>query len=583
MKIKKHIIFLLCMLCVCLSFSCSRNPMLDELERIKGVGDKNPDMALSMLDSLELEIRGENEYVKNKYDLLRIRLNDKAEHMPNSDIMIKNLIAYFKNNGSNEDKQEVFYYAGSVYRDLHDTPRALTNFLKSIDYANRGKCDSIMLRNTYSDINYLQYLVQNYKEAVKMAKKEYEMCKSLGTDEVLPNLHIGSSYLALHRTKQAKAAFDAALALIVRAKNISKYQSLLIDMLEDYSDMKDIAKAKKCMSLIDKSALADSSAASCMAFAQYYDAMGNHDSAIIYCKRIVDNVKDITYIYDASRLLFRIYEKNGNAGDACKYADITMRMSDSIDFGKRQEMAATVNNEFQYHLDEKKEHALNCKINRYRNLLVGGSFFMILMVCIAYVLYVKKKNKDLQNILALSSELQRVSEDDRKLHEEIEQKEIELRNSKEGLDKNSIELDKAKEELQCVNEELVIYSKRLNEKEQELSDKKKQNKEITRLLHLSKLEDNAEEIVRAIKKSAEDKRSLETADWKLLYKAVDKLYPSFKDSLFKELGSCNEQQMQVCYLIHIGVSRNLIPLLTGLSRATVWRWSKKYDRVMNYE
>ena len=71
--------------------------MLDELERIKGVGDKNPDMALSMLDSLELEIRGENEYVKNKYDLLRIRLNDKAEHMPNSDIMIKNLIAYFKN------------------------------------------------------------------------------------------------------------------------------------------------------------------------------------------------------------------------------------------------------------------------------------------------------------------------------------------------------------------------------------------------------------------------------------------------------------------------------------------------------
>ena len=41
--------------------------MLDELERIKGVGDKNPDMALSMLDSLELEIRGENEYVKKLF------------------------------------------------------------------------------------------------------------------------------------------------------------------------------------------------------------------------------------------------------------------------------------------------------------------------------------------------------------------------------------------------------------------------------------------------------------------------------------------------------------------------------------
>jgi hypothetical protein len=40
----------------------------------------------------------------------------------------------------------------------------------------------------------------------------------------------------------------------------------------------------------------------------------------------------------------------------------------------------------------------------------------------------------------------------------------------------------------------------------------------------SSLEENAEKIVRTIKKSAEDKKSLETADWKLLYKAVDKLY-----------------------------------------------------------
>ena len=45
-------------------------------------------MALTMLDSLELDVRDKGEYVRNKYDLLRIRLNDKADHMPSSDMMI---------------------------------------------------------------------------------------------------------------------------------------------------------------------------------------------------------------------------------------------------------------------------------------------------------------------------------------------------------------------------------------------------------------------------------------------------------------------------------------------------------------
>ena len=62
------------------------------MERIKEIGNENPKMALVMLDSLEADIRNESDYAKNKYDLLRIRLNDKAENMPSSDIMIKRLM-----------------------------------------------------------------------------------------------------------------------------------------------------------------------------------------------------------------------------------------------------------------------------------------------------------------------------------------------------------------------------------------------------------------------------------------------------------------------------------------------------------
>ena len=178
---------------VLLLAACSRDRSLGRMEQIKALGDRNPNQALAMLDSLEVVVRGENEYVKSKYDLLRIRLNDKAYKTPTSDIMIKKLVNYFENNGTVADKQEVHHYAGSTYRDLQDTPRALEHFFKSLEYAHSTprECDSVMLCNTYSNINYLEYKVQNYNEALKAAQKELELSDKTKTDATIPFFHVG--------------------------------------------------------------------------------------------------------------------------------------------------------------------------------------------------------------------------------------------------------------------------------------------------------------------------------------------------------------------------------------------------------
>ena len=61
---------------------------------------------------------------------------------------------------------------------------------------------------------------------------------------------------------------------------------------------------------------------------------------------------------------------------------------------------------------------------------------------------------------------------------------------------------------------------------------------------------------------------------------MDELNPLFKDRLLKELGTFTEQQMQVFYLMRIGLSKPQIQNMTNLSRVTVWRWVKKYDWVL---
>ncbi len=581
MSIGKNVALVLSAFCICLLLSCSEEHSLEEFERIKIVGDENPNKALSMLDSLEIGVREGSDYVKNKYDLLRIRLNDKADNLPSSDIMIKKLVGYFEDKGSILEKQEVSYYAGSVYRDLQDTPHSLEYFLRSIEYANAGgSCDSIMLRNSYSNLNDLYYKVQNYNDAVKMAQKELELAKQLKKVGILPYLHIGTAYLALHKLEQANAAFDAAFNEIAHSENISGYQTELFYLLDDFSALDNTSAAKKCLSLIESSALEHLSGFPCMALAQYYESIGKNDSAIVCGKSIIDNENDIYNTYDASKLLYRIYSKMGDVNHASYYAGIYMQLSDSLDFGKRQELAATVNNEFQYHLDQKKEQTLKDEKERYKSTLTIVVMAATLLMCIAYILYVRRRNKQLKEVVTLSAELQRVSNNEKQLHKDIEQKERDLEKSKKSLEKTSDELKNVKRELQRVNEELSDYDDALKAKEQQLTEKMEQNKTFIKLLHQSELEGKAEDVIYAIRQSSRGMKEMKSSDWKQLYQAVDELYPSFKDRLLKELGNFTEQQMQVCYLMRIGLSKPQIQSMTNLSRVTIWRWVKKYDWVL---
>lgn len=171
----KHIsFFFISFVIVILFLSCDNSTRVNkQMEIIKAIGDKNPALAQKMLDSLKLDVRNADEYTMMKYDLLTLRINDKSYIVPTSDYMSKQVVNYFSKHGDNLEKQEAYYYNGSVYRDLQDAPRAIDNFLKSVDFATKDYCDSIMLKNSYSNLVYLFFNVQDYRNSLVYAKKEY--------------------------------------------------------------------------------------------------------------------------------------------------------------------------------------------------------------------------------------------------------------------------------------------------------------------------------------------------------------------------------------------------------------------------
>ena len=537
---------LLALLLPLLLACCKDNSLLKKMEQIKRIGNEQPELAISMLDSLKMEVNNASEYDRMKFELLTIRLNDKADILHTSDVSIKKLVKYFEQKGTVLEKQEVHYYAGSVYRDINDTPRAIEHFQSSLNYAkNASPCDSLTLRNTYSNLQYIYYRVQDYIDALEMAQHELSLDKKLNDDLVLPYMHLGASYIGLGSLKQAEKAFDSAFAQIKRSNDDSAYQAALILLLCQYADLDCMTKAKQVKARITTEPLDEYDAFSCIAFAQYYESIGMLDSSAIYCERVLDKSDDLYNMYDAAKMLYKIYNKQGNLEKANYNANIYIQLSDSIDLGKRQTEAATVNNLYKYHRDVEAERAVieEGERNKQQMRMVCLISALGFLSCVIFFYY--RKNKHLRQILEKSLELQQMKQ------------------------KNQELLD-----------ELNATEKELQSKSKELGDKVEQNKLFLRMLHKSEMELNAEDVIRNIHEASVGRHRITAHEWQQLLTAVDQLYPDFKDALVMRTGSLSEEQMKFCYLLRIGLSNPQIQNVTDMSRATVWRWSKKYGWVI---
>ena len=555
---------------------------LQELDRIKQIGNVDPKMALSMMDSLIITDRNKSEYFDKKYELLLIRLHDKAIIPHISDKEIKEVLGYFLDKGTILEKQEVLYYAGSVYRDLQDYPSAISYFLNSIDIAeeNHYQCDSLLLRNSYSNLSYLYNHVQDNQNYYTYSLKEYRLAKQLDMIEDPNYLHLAEAYLMLDSLDQAITLFDTVL---VKQKNSdNKNIDILSNLLYNYNNFQQIDKASECIALIDSFCEYESmDDLGLFAYGWYHYKTNQISKAEEILIRVLERTDDLESKYNISRYLLYIYNELGQRDKALSYGLYFAQISDSLNLGKRQELASTITNVYKYNRDKEeerkiKEEKLEYQNNLYR-LIIASILFLVLIIW--YIISIKHKH--LKESVYMNMEISRISGERSILRKEMQSKTEELEETKLKLNKATEDVVEKKSILNKINEELATLSNELKQKEQILNERMEQNQLFIKLLHQTKLEKSAEEVILALRQSAMGRRSMSSEDWRRFYKAVDELYPSFNRLMLQNLGKFSQEQMQVCYLMRVGFSKPQIQNLTGLSRVTVWRWDKKFEWINN--
>ena len=551
-----------------LCISCKDNSLLSKMDQIKTVGDENPALALKMLDSIYVDARNASEYTIMKYDLLKIRLEDKSYIPHTSNRTIENLMKYFEDNGTIKDKQEAYYYAGSVYRDLDDTPRAIENFYKSIetvDNKNKKECDSIILRNAYSNLHYLFVNVQDYNNALKMAQMDYSISKALNKMTINTIIQITTAYLNMDMEKEGIHYLDEAFNCI-KDKKYANEDNFIYLVLYHYSNLNLKDKANECYNLIKKRKLKRMDAFVRNILGNYYMLIGQQDSAIACYEYIINEKKNELAMYDTSKKLFLIYSENGNKDKAIKYGAEFVRMSEKLDLAKNSELAATVNNKYKYHLDQSRMQKMESERTMYLRIALTIGISAVLLTLAFVIFYMRKKNITLRRQLALTDSLNSVKAQMSDIKKNTLLKEQQLASAQSEIAAKEQKMKEISEELQH-NEQLLETTKK------SLNDKMKQSEQLMQMLHKAELEDSASDVVEAVRKSAEGKKKLSATDWQQLYSAVNSLYPDFKDSLMSRDGNLSEQQMQMCYLMRIGLTGPQINNVVDISRTTVWRWT----------
>ena len=549
-----------------LCISCKDNSLLSKMDQIKTVGDENPALALKMLDSIYVDARNASEYAMMKYDLLKIRLEDKSYIPHTSNRVIENLVKYFEDNGTVKDKQEAYYYAGSVYRDLDDTPRGIENLYKSIEaVSDKKECDSIILRNAYSNLYYLFVNVQDYNNALKMAQMEYSISKAINNTTINTMNQITNAYIDLDMNKEGLRYLNETFNLL-KDKKYAKEDNFIFLVLYNYSHLKLKDKANECYNLIKKRKLKRMDAFVRNILGNYYMLIGQQDSAIACYESIINEKKNEYAMYDTSKKLFHIYSENGNKDKAIKYGAEFVRMSEKLDLAKNSELAATVNNKYKYHLDQSRMQKMESERTMYLRIAIIIGFSAVLLTLAFVIFYMRKKNITLRRQLALTDSLNSVKAQMSDIKKNTLLKEQQLASAQSEIAAKEQKMKEISEELQHNEQLLETTQKRLN-------DKMKQSEQLMQMLHKAELEDSASDVVEAVRKSAEGKKKLSATEWQQLYSAVNSLYPDFKDSLVSRDGNLSEQQMQMCYLMRIGLTGPQINNVVDISRTTVWRWT----------
>lgn len=131
--------------CIVLAAACDRRPAYpDKLVQAEKIINVHPDSALSLLQSMDVQLENEPEETRMYHTMLTIKAKDKLYIPHTSDSLILPVVHFYEKYGDKERLAEAYFYLGSTYRDMNDALRALKVFHRAAETGEKSGMNQLL-------------------------------------------------------------------------------------------------------------------------------------------------------------------------------------------------------------------------------------------------------------------------------------------------------------------------------------------------------------------------------------------------------------------------------------------------------
>ena len=561
---KEKVIFLL--LIIMLLASCAGNRKYDDLmqraDSIMDVDDDSAKVAIRMLDGIKPQLPEFSQSQKMRYELLRHKAMNKACITFTSDSVMKEVVDYYEDHGSANQRMLANYVLGCVYRDMHEVPLALEYYNKATEQADTtaADCDYGTLYRVYSQMGFLfskQYLPYQLLDAFDKAEKYAYLAKDT-LNAIINYQNKGDAYDYLGKK-------DSVVAINLRSANMFKRigdnYNAAIALGCNYSyyiEKQDSVNAKKAFEAYfstgyeGNSNYGDAKAFLLCEKGTYYMFVSRLDSAFSCLNQSLKLSKSYSNKAAATKVLAQYYARVNKPVLAMKYALKSSEYNDSDLLAVRESQLQQIQAMYNYGRNQEIARKAELKAERITMLvyvLIAGGVVIFLLLTYLYLKQLKKKKEK----ILVTKHLY----DDSLLKLRQKQEELEL--------------------LRTVNDRKIADV--IKEKEQTINKLKEDLKDIRDKYSNSSLSDvdillKESSIYKRIKYlELHPKETMRENDWIELEETIEQLIPSFIPLLKNRL---NVIAYRICLLVKLEISTSSIAILLGLSSSAI----SKYRKVM---
>ena len=554
----KHLLHIfITVVCIAVIAGCADNSRLrDDIDRAGRLADTRPDSAIALLDSLSPAIEQADKATRMRYDLMLIKSRDKAYIEHRNDSMIAPMVEYFTDHTDPDLTPLALYYAGRVYSDLGDAPRALDYFQKAVNaigddtikhYGLYKICHS-QIAELFMHQHLFNYALNSAIKAVDLSSPEmlhwdYEMIAciyyEIGTidssltyykrayDSALKNNPAGIS-----RVKQQMASF------FYHCGEYSKADSILSTLMTNYpADLKNQVYSTKASNTIK---------------------IEGYEAAFPYLKWLADsgNIYGQTYGNGELANYYSYIAEKYDADEKYDSAEMHLRsyikLQDSINKITQIEAVEKVKGMYDYSIREKDNKILRTENRLRRELNVALAFILAAVVFIGWILF-RDSNRKRMMLRYKNIALKSILDDTRKSTKEYQQ---EMQAKVDSLTKQLDVIDSVKAtatELAIKKSEILLSDSILTVEERAQQ-------------HIRLLE---KPVISYLKNGLTKGESLNTTKALAeLEKCVNDIYPEFKHKLISICG-VNITEYNVSLLLKSGFSPSEISKLLSKSNETI--------------